>query len=72
MSLLDTDKLEEITDIKVAIWSIIKSTALYNIPIYSSLPEIDDNMYKGQIIYCNDDMFVLSNKSWEKIGNNIR
>lgn len=70
MSLLDTDKLEEISDIKVAIWNI-KPTVLYDIPIYSSLPEIDDNMYKGQIIFCNGDMFVLSDKSWEKIGNNI-
>lgn len=66
MSLLDVDKLEEISDIKIAIWNI-KPTPLYNIPIYSSLPEIDNNMYKCQIIFCNDDMFVLSDKSWEKI-----
>ena len=70
MSLLDTDKLEEISDIKTAIWNI-KPTALYDIPIYSSLPKIDNSMYKGQIIHCNDDIFVLSNESWEKIGNNI-
>lgn len=70
MSLLDTDRLEEISDVKIAIWNI-KPTVLYNIHIYSSLPEIDDNMYKGQIIFCNNDMFVLSDKSWMKIGTNV-
>lgn len=69
MSILDTDELEEISDIKVAI-SNIKPTYL-NIPIYSSLPEIDDNMYNGKIISCNGDIFVLSDKSWMKMGNCI-
>lgn len=69
MRILDTDELEEISDIKIAI-SNIKPTVL-NIPIYSSLLEIDDNMYNGQIILCNDNIFLLSNKSWMKIGNPI-
>lgn len=64
MSLLDTDKLEEISDIKIAIWD--NEPTDYNIPIYSSLPKID-NMHKGQIIICNDHMFVLYDKSWVKI-----
>lgn len=70
MSLLDTDKLEEISDIKIAIWNI-KPTPLYDIPIYSSLPKIDNSMYKGKIIFCNDDIFVLSDKSWVKINTNV-
>ena len=69
MSILDTDKLEEISDIKIVI-SNIKPTFL-NIPIYSSLPEIDDNIYNGQIIRCNRDIFILSDKSWREIGNCI-
>ena len=69
MSILDTDELEEISDIKIAI-SNIKPIFL-NIPIYSSLPGIDDNMYNGQIIHYNRDIFVLSDKSWRKIRNCI-
>lgn len=65
MSILDTDELEEISDIKIAI-SNTKPTVL-NIPTYSSLPEINDNMYNGQIILCNGDIFILSNKFWKKI-----
>lgn len=70
MSLLDTDTALERAEIQINIWEHNKDitpNALY-IDRYSTLPIITEDMYNGKIIFCNNDLYVLSYNTWQKLN----
>lgn len=69
MSLLDTDTALERAEIQINIWEH-KDTAhnaLY-LDEYSTLPIITEDMYNGQLIFCNNELYVLSYNAWQKLN----